>query len=238
MRKRGLVLVALILLGTILAANQQIAFNSRYLTSSPLVDVCFAQAYNETQNQTQTIAMHEFDFDRQFYIPTKISLNYPYTNSHDVMNVTTVGASQYKYEIQPISFNFIVSDIDVFTFTLDLRYDNATSRQILIGVWEGDRPMEGYLWTESATEYVMHFRVSTTTQPAYPTGEEVANLTFLKFQELYVQQLEENRQTLAELSQSQYINTILTLVAVSLAIFALFLAGFGYKQRRIKGENE
>lgn len=233
--KKQFIFLTLLILTLIIVPRLQ-----SFADSNPISSLfVYAQSDNSTQtNQTVTVAQHEFTFDRQFYLPTKITLNYPYTNEHDIRNVTTVGMSQYKYDITPIGVNFIVEQVDLYSFTVELRYDNASRRDILVGIWEGDRPLEGYLWSETGTEYVLHFRVSTTNQPAYPTGDEIANLTFLKFEELYVQQLEENRRELSELTQSQFINTVLMLVAAAVSVIALLLAGFGYKQRKMKGQLE
>ena len=226
------VLIVFLLVFSVFRISNIIPHEPEISSSFISLSIVYAQG-NET-NQTQpALAEHEMTIDRQLYKPAKITLNYPYTHSHDVRNITTIGSSLYRHESTPYSFTFIAEDVDVYTFTVELRYDNSSRRSILIAVWEGDRPMQGETWTETGQQFVLNFRISLTEQPKYPSGEEVASLTFHKFEMLYVQQLDENRRILADVQASSFTNSMLMVVFGVTSIISLLLAGFGFRRRRM-----
>lgn len=194
-----------------------------------------ALAQNET-NTNQTVPIvheHEFFVDRTVFKPVTVQVNFPYTHSSNVSEITTIGSSLYKYQITPTSVSFVADDIDVYTFTIDVGYDNATRREILIGISQGDMPMEGYTWYETGVDYCVHFRLTMTTEPTYPSDVEVAQQVVQQLQQTFVQQLEAQRKILDGVQATSYTTSIVTVIAGVTSIFALLLAGFGsYKRRR------
>jgi hypothetical protein len=216
-------------------------FSSLFLTL-PLSTKVYTEVYTaiyttvyaqgNDQNQTVPVVERELTIDRPYYRTVKIMVSYPYTNSHDITDITTIGASRYSHDSQPDSLVFLTDDIDVYTFTLHLAYVNATQRSIMITTWEGDRAPQGETWTENADDFIIHFKLTVMQQPTYPSAQEVANESFVQFENMYVQQLEENRRLLSEVQSSNNLISIMMILVVVVSVLALVLAGFGYRYRR------
>jgi hypothetical protein len=234
--KRVILLVSLLVLS--LATTSPLLSNRHIWGDIP--QVLFARALevngtgNQTQPSNQTIYYdRELAFDRNFYNPVKVMISYPYTHNTNVTDITTIGFSSYKYDVTPNSITFIASDIDIYTFTVQITYDNVSQMNILITVWQGDQPAEGYTWTDTANTFVIHFRLNVTTEPSYPSDREVAAQVVSQLQATFQQELEQQRQTLAEVQSTEATDSIITMLAGVVSIIALLLAGFGVWKRRM-----
>lgn len=191
-------------------------------------------ADNQTDtNQTIPTYEREFSFDRQFYKPVKVMISYPYTHFTNVTDITTIGPSLYKYDVTPMSITFIAEDIDIYTFTIQISYENSSTRNVLINIWQGDLPVEGYIWTENANTFVVHVKLNVTIQPHYPTEIAVAKEVVNQLQLTFIQQLEEQRRILAEVQSTNSMNSMITMMAAVTSIIALLLAGFGFRRKRM-----
>lgn len=233
------VVLALALCGGVSSIPQK----SKEFSLIPQVQLGWAD--NNSTNQTQTNGtstpaeyQHLFVFDRAFYNVTKISLSFPYTNNHTVEDISTVGYSQYSYDFETQGsssgvFTFIADDIDIYTFTFKLEYDNASIRQILVAIWEGDLPMEGYTWTETGTEYVLQFRMNEIAEQHYPSKDEVAQQVVYNMQLWLQQMLSQQNNQLAEMQSGMLTTSIVSTMSAVGAIIAVLLAGIKIRQRRM-----
>jgi hypothetical protein len=230
MKKATVILLAILVVS--LFAFQPVLMGGHSLIVSPM----FAHALtdNETAiNQTIPTYEREFSVDRQFYKPVKIMVTYPYTHNTNVTDITTIGPSRYIYDVTPSSLTFIAEDIDIYTFTVQISYDNATTRNVLITIWQGDLPAEGYTWTETANTFVVHVKINMTEQPHYPTESAVAKEVVNQLQQTFIQQLEEQRRILAEVQSTNSMNSMIGMVNSVVCVIALLLAGFGYRRKRL-----
>jgi hypothetical protein len=236
--KPAFVLVSLLIVALVTSPLLSLRCTPKYvLPLMPSIPFALAQEVNGTGNQTQvnvtTYYDRELSFDRAFYNPVKVMISYPYTHNTNVTDITTIGFSSYKYDVTPTSITFIASEIDILTFTVQISYDNASLQNVLITVWQGDLIPEGYTWTETASTFVIHFRLNVTTEPSYPSDAEVAAQVVAQLQATFQNELEQQRETLAEVESTQGTNTIMTIIAGVVSILALLLAGFGVRKRRM-----
>jgi hypothetical protein len=180
-------------------------------------------------------APYEFSLDLQTYKSTKITFNYPYTNNHSISDISTVGQSQYKHEGSGNYLTFIAEDIDIYSFTVTLGYENSTSfnqtKNVLIGLWSGIEAMDGYTVSTTETVIVIHVRLSLTEQPTYPTPDEVSQAVVHKIEQDLVQQTEEMRSLVARVEWLQYMIVIVIAVTITVAMCALIIAIFMVRRR-------
>lgn len=187
-------------------------------------------AGNETVSE-----MADLVVDRPFYKPVKVVFNFPFTHEAQLENVSTVGLSVYKYDGTPVSFTFIADDIDLFTFTLRLTYENASDRSCLIAIWQGNLPMEGYTVKMTGTTTLITIRLNVTEQPSYPTEQQVAQEVVHQIEALIVTQIEENKAI--QQSNQNLITTvsIVTMIAMICSVVTLVLVLYWTgKVRRIR----
>jgi len=161
--------------------------------------------------------------------PTKITFNYAYTNEHSIDNITTVGQSVYKHSGGPTFLEFIAQDIDTYSFILSVRYTNATEQTILIGLWSGILPMNGFSVKGRSNLFVIKVRLSVTEQPTYPTETEVAKEVVNQIQQNLVIQQEENRRLMEELKASNMTISALSVATTILVVIALILSAFSFR---------
>lgn len=108
------------------------------------------------------------------FISTRIVLSFAYTNTITVSDVQSLGQSVYKTVSSPYSVEFITDAIDTFTFTVTILYDEVVSQNITLAIFSGDYPPQGYTWEVKSKKLIINFKVTTMTQPKYPTPEEIA----------------------------------------------------------------
>ncbi len=190
---------------------------------------------NQTANQTSTA--YEVSLDIPCFKPTKIVFNYPYTNDHSVVDISTIGNSMYKHTSGPNSLEFLSDDVDTYAFTLVLNYANNTDRTslqttILIGLWSGTFTMQGITLTGRSNVFVIHVKLNVILQPTYPTEAEVAQEVVYQLQQTVVQQQEENRALMAELTRATTRHSIPSASAATISIVALLILGFMFRRRR------
>jgi len=169
------------------------------------------------------------------YKPTKITFNYAYTHNHSISDISTVGASLYKHSGGPTFIEFIAEDVDSYGFTIILRYNVSTSRNILVGLWSGSEPLKSLTLVAVANVFIIHVRLSLTEQPAYPTEIEVAREVVHQIELSLVQQQEENKKLLEEIQFVTFASSVLGVIAGTTSIIALILAGFTFRRRRELG---
>jgi hypothetical protein len=210
--------------------------------------VAFVWADNNSTNATQTnqtappaLPEHEFTFDRPTFNITKVILNFPYTSNHTIEDISVVGASAYSYDFTTTggasaTFTFIADDVDIYTFTVKLEYANVSRRDLLIALWQGDLSMETYTWTETGTEFVVHFRLNQVQESHYPTEIQVAQQVVYQMQ-LYLQQILTKQTSQLDTVQAENLtNSLVSMGAAIAAIAAALLSGAGYKRRRMRSE--
>jgi len=182
-------------------------------------------------------APYEFSLDLQTYKSTKITFNFPYTNQHSITDITTVGQSSYRHEGSGTHLTFIGEDIDIYSFTVILGYENETAfnntKNVLIGVWSGLETMDGYTITSDAAIFVVHVRLSLTEQPSYPSSEEVSEAVVHKIEQDLVQQTEMVNGLVARVETLQYINMVILAVMLSTVVCIAIVVSVLWRRRGV-----
>jgi hypothetical protein len=237
--KAVLVLVAVLFV----AALNVHALNIRTVPAVPRIGFVWAADNSTNGNQTNVTlpVEHVITFDRAFYNVTKIILSFPYTSNHAVEDISTVGHSEYSYDFTSSGgangvFTFIAHDVDIYTFTFKADYDNSSTRDLQMAIWQGDLPLENYVWTETGTEFLLHFRMNMIQQPSYPSDIDVAHQVVYQLQQYLQQILTAQTTQLNTLQQANLTNSVVSMSAAIAAIVAAFLAGFGARRRRMSPE--
>jgi hypothetical protein len=184
-------------------------------------------------------ALYEFSLDPPAcYVPTKVIFNFPTTTNATLQDVSTISQSPtgYSYEGNPTSFTFIAKEVDIYTFTFAIHYENVTAanqtRTVLISWWSGTLAPGGSSITTTQADVVVHMRLSLTLQPRMPTGEEIAELEFHLVEQRFVEmfdQLTIQNKKIADLTTT---NTWLTVIALVCACLAIFLGLANIRVRR------
>ena len=236
-RVKPLILVAVLFLAAF--SIQPLIDKTSLPLSMPRINPVWA-ADNSTQNQTILVpAQHEFTVDRILYTITKVTLSFPDTNNHTIEDINTVNpTSGLHYGFDRVGaqslFTIICDDVDIYSFTFKLDYENSSRRDVLFGIQQGDLPMERYVWTESGTEFVIHFRLNLIPEPHYPSDIDVAKQVVYQMQ-LYLQQmLTQQNERFSALQAANLTNSVVSMSAAIAAIVAAMLAGFGAKRRRMR----
>ena len=182
-------------------------------------------------------AHYEFSLDLQVYKSCKVTFNYPYTNNHSISEITTVGRSLYKHEGSANHLTFIAEDIDIYSFTVTLRYENQSmlnqTKNVLIGLWSGTEAMDSYIVASASEVFIIHVRLSLTEQPSYPTPEEVSQAVVHKIEQDLVEQTEKVTGLVNRVETLQYmiIVAIAAVITVSLCAAVAVLVMW----RKMKG---
>ena len=182
--------------------------------------VVFAQLNppsNETIVYNRTV---EYTVDMPCFNPTKLTFNYPYTHFHSISDISTIGASLYKYSGGPNYFEFIAQDIDDYQFRFELRYEATANQTILMGIWSGTGSMMGFDYKASGEVVVFNVRLRVTREPTYPSEKQVADQVVLQVQ----QRLQEYYQRIEELTKNQN-SAILTASVLAVVAVAASIVG-------------
>jgi len=184
----------------------------------------------------EPIPTPEYTLDLPCFVSTKITFNYAYTNNNSIYDITTIGASLYKYSGGPTYMEFIAEDVDDYFFTFQIGYNLPTNQSVLVGIWSGTLPMQGLDYKGTWTKIVFHIRLRVQNQPSYPTEEEVANQVVAQVQK----NLDDYYKAMNELVKSQ--NTTIFLVTgiagicvISVLVIAIVFAVEVRNLRRLRG---
>lgn len=112
---------------------------------------------------------------------------------------------------------FIAQDIDEYHFTLELDYYDPTNQTILVGLWSGSLPMQGWNFKAIYKHVILYVRLRVQKEPSYPTEAEVAQQVVVEVQK----NLESFYKAIENLVASQ--NTALLTVSI-IAVVAVVLS--------------
>jgi hypothetical protein len=204
-------------------------------------------------NLVHASGVYEASLDLQTYQTTKITFNFPYTNNASIGEVTTIGRGVYKYEGSATYLTFIADDVDEYSFQLRIHYEasppsnqtlgnetvsNVTTatRSVIVGLWSGTLPSDGYLYRSDASDFVITVRLSVSRQPSYPSKDEVADEVMNKIEQKLVIQTEENRKLMEQITTTLYISIVLVFIAIVMSMTSFALAGLAsWRRRAISG---
>jgi hypothetical protein len=161
--------------------------------------------------------LDEFTLDIPCFAPTKITFNYAYTHNHSIYDISTFGSSLYTHSGGPNFMEFIAQDIDEYHFTLELDYYDPTNQTILVGLWSGSLPMQGWNFKAIYKHVILYVRLRVQKEPSYPTEAEVAQQVVVEVQK----NLESFYKAIENLVASQ--NTALLTVSI-IAVVAVVLS--------------
>lgn len=178
------------------------------------------------------IIPHEYTLDIPCFAPAKITFNYAYTHNHSISDISTFGSSLYTHEGGPNFYEFRAMDVDDYHFTLTIQYSRPQNQTILVGLWSGSLPMQGYDMESLFEEVTIHVRLRVQAEPTYPTEEEVANQVVYQVQR-NLQDYYEAMNTLI-LQQNQAIATASMLSFATAAISLIMVVVVLYELRQFR----
>ncbi|MCJ7424709.1 hypothetical protein MUP01_10655 [Candidatus Bathyarchaeota archaeon] len=207
-----------------------------------IVGLVLACLLMPTLSLVHASGVYEASLDLQTYQTTKITFNFPYTNNASIGEVTTIGRGVYKYEGSATYLTFIADDVDEYSFQLRIHYEanqttsNVTlSRTVIVGLWSGNLPSDGYLYRSDASDFIITVRLSVTRQPTYPSKDEVAAEVVHQVEQKLVIQTEENRKLMEQITSTLYVCIALVFIAVVMSMTSFVLAGLASWRRRASG---
>ena len=114
-----------------------------------------------------------FHFKLHLYSPCKVRLDYEYTKNITVSDVTSLGPSLYEVTHSPIDFRFEASDVDTYSFTLELVYEVPTIQVLTLTVFSGSQPPSTLQIPVASKKVVIEFEVTVALEPKYPSVDEI-----------------------------------------------------------------
>ena len=132
-----------------------------------------------------TVAVHGQEaeaagFNLQSYAPARILVTYSYTNNFSVTDVSSIGKSLYKITSGPTSIEFHATDIDQYTFTVEIKYAAIVTQSIQIAVFSGGYAPEGIQLNVKGNVVRLKFTLTVTEEPRYPSAQDVAEQVVLQ----------------------------------------------------------
>jgi hypothetical protein len=133
--------------------------------------------------------------------------------------------------------------VDEYSFQLRIHYEPETSgnqtatnatltRTVIVGLWSGTFPSDGYLYRSDASDFVITVRLSVSRQPSYPSKDEVAAEVVKQVEQKLVLQTEENRKLMEQITSTLYVCIALVFIAVTMSMTSFVLAGLASWRRR------
>ena len=157
------------------------------------------------------------------YRPTRILITYTYTNNFSVSDVSSVGQSLYKITSGPTSIEFKAEDIDIYTFTVTIRYAEIVGQSVQIAVWSGNQPPQGIQVNVKSSIVKIRFEVTVSEQPQYPSAQEVAEQVVQQIaSELSAFRMQTD-ETLNTLNQNMLAQWFLIVFCAAAVIFMLYM---------------
>jgi len=126
---------------------------------------------------------YDASFEFHLFTPSKIVVQYAYTEHFSVSNITTLGYSLWTEVGSPVGVEFIAKEVDTYEFNIIIGYDETIDQTVQIGVWSGSLPPHSISKRFVADEIVLHFKLTLTEEPRPPTPDEVAQASLLMTQQ-------------------------------------------------------
>jgi len=170
----------------------------------------------EEQSETASLNL-------RVYRPARILITYTYTNNFSVSDVSSVGQSLYKITSGPTSIEFKAEDIDIYTFTVTIRYAEIVGQSIQIAVWSGNQPPQGLQINVKSNIVKIRFEVTVSEQPQYPSAQEVAGQVVKQIASELAAYRRQTDETLNMLNQNMLVQWFLIVFCASATIFMLYM---------------
>ncbi len=171
-----------------------------------------------------------YTFDIPCYAPARITINYGYTNNVSITDISTLGQSMYTYTGGPTQIEFRAEDVDTYTFTATINYENASLQTITVGVWSGTaQPMQGYTIEANLQSATFHVTLRVSEEPHFPTEEEVARAAISQVAEELKSYYEQSRQLTQGLSQTMVMVSIYTVISAVVSLISLLIVAVLYR---------
>ncbi len=120
--------------------------------------------------QTRT---YESRLRPNLYAPLIIRLEYAYTSNITVSDVSSLGPTLYQVTHGPQEFRFEASDIDAYTFSIELSYGVRTYQNLKLTIFSGSLLPSTIEIPVEASILTLHFEVTAQPEPVYPSVEQI-----------------------------------------------------------------
>ena len=147
----------------------RLRYLARYLATLFAAVVIFAAMPVDAEDEIFTT-----EFELNTYVETRIVITYAFTQ-----NVTSdafsMGMSVWEVNIDPMGTTFLTSAVDKFRWHLTIGYDLIVHQTVTIAVFSGGTPADTYSVScmHATLKFILDITVST--QPHYPTVDELAS---------------------------------------------------------------
>jgi hypothetical protein len=178
---------------------------------------------------------HEFTLERNTYTPTRITFNYEYTHNASIIEITTLGQSLYTHSGGPTFFEFEAQDLDTYRFTFVLSYSKPIEQTIIVGLWSGNRAMDGDSYSTYFEQTVFHVTLHVTAEPSYPSSEQVAQAVTAQISKDLADQQNMITSLMQRLETAQ-MTTSLVAVVVAVALVVISVIVFTELRKTRRGE--
>jgi hypothetical protein len=157
-------------------------YNVTYPTPTPRTT--FPPASTPTPQPTNTSAplvgvTYDVQTQLNLYATAKVTISYVYTaNFTGPVGMTTASNSTlsiWHLDESPESMQFYTSDLDTYTFDIVLSYSQTIDQTVIITSWSGDLQPNTMRYHIDNDVVYLHFVVSVSKEPTYPSTEDVAN---------------------------------------------------------------
>lgn len=168
-------------------------------------------------------AQREYDTEigLTVYAPCKIQVDFDYTRNVSVGDVYSLGPSLFEVTTSPIEFFFVTTDVDSYSFDLELSYEFHTIQTLRLRINSGSVPPSIIEMPVEASKLTMHFSVTVLREPEYPSTEEVTESVVQYLGGMYEQYQGENARMFRMIYDlQQYQNLALTAVSIGLLVVA------------------
>ena len=118
-------------------------------------------------------APYESKLKLRVYAPSTVRLEYYYTRNVTVSDVSSYGPTLYEVVHSPQEFRFEASDLDTYTFDVELEYGAITSQTLRLTIFSGSLIPSYIEFPVNAETLRFSFEVSIQNEPTYPSLEEI-----------------------------------------------------------------
>ena len=161
----------------------------------------------------------------ELYAPAKVVISFAYTKNVTV-HVSTLKTSLYKATTSPVQVEFLGMDVDLYSVTVKVFYENINVRQtIQLGFFEGDRPAKGFEFDITSQGIVLDMKLSVVKQPQFPTAEEIGEVLWKQWHSELATFEARQQQLVSRLSDTAVTTGSLAAIAFGICV-ALILVVF------------
>jgi len=167
----------------------------------------------------------------ELYAPAKVVISFAYTKNVTIQ-VSTLKTSLYKATTSPVQVEFEAGDIDLYSVSIKIFYENITVRQtIQIGFFEGARPAKAIELDVASQGIILDMKLSVVQQPRFPTAEEIGEVMWRQWHS-ELATFERRQQDLVN-KISETVTTVGSLAAIAFALSVALILTVFHMHRKV-----